>query len=112
MRGFGLEVCPANVVEFRRGDPLHVLGQLLFFGELEQRHRAFLNLRERVNRLLAQGDIPGGIRDDRFQQRNDLLVARVAKRFDDFDRVRADERAGEQFRIPACQDQAGRLHAG
>jgi len=62
-------------------DQLHVVRQLLCFGELEQRRRAFLNLRERANGLSAQGDIPSRIHDDRLQQRNDLLVGRVAQRF-------------------------------
>src|SRR5205814_167821 len=36
LRGFGLDVRPANVVEFGTGNQLYVVRQLLFFGELEQ----------------------------------------------------------------------------
>ncbi len=39
---FGLELGPADAVEFRRGGDLKVIGQFLFLGELKQCHCAVL----------------------------------------------------------------------
>ena len=56
---FGLQVRPANIVEFRTGRQLHLLRQILFPGEFEQQRRAAVDLRQSANGLFAQCEVAG-----------------------------------------------------